>query len=85
MTVIVYITYDNLQDIDAGRSLPVGVTEVELKNWTKTREPDEIESGEKKLNSHSTYINLIEILMKVMLKIYRTYMILVINSEGLIM
>ena len=54
MTVIVYITYDNLQDIDAGRSLPVGVTEVELKNWTKTREPDEIESGEKKLNSHST-------------------------------
>ena len=54
MTVIVYITYDNLQDIDAGRSLPVGVTEVELTDWTKTREPDEIESGEKKLNSHST-------------------------------
>ena len=54
MTVIVYITYDNLQDIDAGRSLPVGITEVELTDWTKTREPDEIESGEKKLNSHST-------------------------------
>ena len=53
VTVIVYVTYDNLQNIDAGRSLPVGVSEVELTNWTKTREPNEINNGEKKLNSHS--------------------------------
>ena len=52
-TVIVYVTYDNLQNIDAGRSLPVGVSEVELTNWTKTREPNEINNGEKQLNSHS--------------------------------
>lgn len=52
MTVVIYITYDNLQKIEAERSLAVGVIEVELTNWTKTREPDEIGDGEKKLNSH---------------------------------
>ncbi|WP_455542679.1 hypothetical protein, partial [Intestinibacter sp.] len=52
VTVFVYVTYDNLQKINAERSLPVGVTEVELTNWTKTREPNEIGYGEKKLNSH---------------------------------
>lgn len=30
----------------------MGVTEIEMTNWTKTREPDEIEDGEKKLNSY---------------------------------
>lgn len=53
MTVFVFITYDNLQNIQAERSLPLGVTEIELTNWTKTREPEEIGDGEKKLNSHS--------------------------------
>ncbi len=52
VTVFVYVTYDNLQKIDAERSLHVGVTEVELTDWTKTREPNEIGDGEKKLNSH---------------------------------
>ena len=53
MTVFVFITYDNLQNIQAERSLPLGVTEIELTNWTKTREPEEIGDGEKKMNSHS--------------------------------
>ena len=53
MTVFVFITYDNLQNIQAERNLPLGVTEVELTNWTKTREPEEIGDGEKKMNSHS--------------------------------
>ena len=52
MTVFVFITYDNLQNIQAERNLPLGVTEVELTNWTKTREPEQIGDGEKKLNSH---------------------------------
>ena len=49
MTVFVFITYDNLQNIQAERNLPLGVTEVELTNWTKTREPEEIGDGEKKM------------------------------------
>ena len=53
MTVFVFITYDNLQNIQAERSLPLGVTEIELTNWTKTREPEEIGDGEKKMKSHS--------------------------------
>ena len=53
MTVFVFITYDNLQNIQAERNLPLGVTEIELTNWTKTREPEEIGDGEKKMNSHS--------------------------------
>ena len=53
MTVFVFITYDNIQNIQAERNLPLGVTEIELTNWTKTREPEEIGDGEKKMNSHS--------------------------------
>ena len=53
MTLIVYITYDNLQNIEAQRSLPIGVIEVETTNWTKTREPNEISDNEKQLNSYS--------------------------------
>ena len=52
VTIIVFVTYDNLQKIEAQRNLPVGVTEVEISDWTKTREADEIGDGEKKLNSH---------------------------------
>ena len=60
MTVFVFITYDNLQNIQAERNLPLGVTEVELTNWTKTREPEEIGDGEKKMNSHSDRVELNE-------------------------
>ncbi|MGN1032978.1 MAG: hypothetical protein ACI4PU_05910, partial [Intestinibacter sp.] len=52
VTIIVYLTYDNLQKIQAERNLPVGVTEIEISDWVKTREADEIGDGEKKLNSH---------------------------------
>lgn len=47
-----FVTYDNLQKIEAQRNLPAGVTEVEISDWTKTREANEIGDGEKKLNSH---------------------------------
>ena len=40
VTIIVFVTYDNLQKIEAQRNLPVGVTEVEISDWTKTREAD---------------------------------------------
>ena len=60
MTVFVFITYDNLQNIQAERNLPLGVTEIELTNWTKTREPEEIGDGEKKMNSHSDRVELNE-------------------------
>lgn len=52
VTIIVFVTYDNLQKIEAQRNLPAGVTEVEISDWTKTREANEIGDGEKKLNSH---------------------------------
>lgn len=45
VTIIVYVTYDNLQKIEAQRNLPVGVTEVEISDWVKTREVDEIGEG----------------------------------------
>ncbi|MGM9535067.1 MAG: hypothetical protein ACI3VR_07430, partial [Intestinibacter sp.] len=45
--------YDNLQKIEAQRNLPAGVTEVEINDWTKTREANEIGDSEKKLNSYS--------------------------------
>ena len=60
MTVFVFITYDNIQNIQAERNLPLGVTEIELTNWTKTREPEEIGDGEKKMNSHSDRVELNE-------------------------
>ena len=49
MIIIIYTTCDGL---DAQASLPDGVIELETTNWVKTREPDEIGEGEKKLNSH---------------------------------
>lgn len=53
-----YVTYDNLQKIEAQRNLPVGVTEVEISDWVKTREVDEIGDYEKKLNSHVDLVEL---------------------------
>lgn len=38
----------------------MGVTEIEMTNWTKTREPNEIGDGEKKLNSYSELAGLNE-------------------------
>ena len=58
VTIIVYVTYDNLQKIEAQRNLPVGVTEVEISDWVKTREVDEIGDYEKKLNSHVDLVEL---------------------------
>lgn len=41
-------------NIQAQRNLPEGVSEIEIYDWTRTREPTEIINGEKKLNSYST-------------------------------
>ena len=43
----------NALNIEAQGNLPVGVSKIEVYDWTRTREPTEILNGEKKLNSYS--------------------------------
>lgn len=49
--VVLYLLITNLVCINKIDALPVGVDKVEIGNWTKTREVNEINGGEKKLNS----------------------------------
>lgn len=44
----------NALNIEAQGNLPVGVSKIEVYDWTRTREPIEILNGEKKLNSYSS-------------------------------
>lgn len=49
---VIYNFFDVMKGCDADGVLPNGVIEVEIDNWTKTREPVEVVQGEKKINSH---------------------------------
>lgn len=49
--VVLYLLITNLVCINKVDALPAGVDKVEIDNWTKTREVNEINGEEKKLNS----------------------------------